>query len=52
MANIMGIERVINQGQMVFAMAVHTINMKRLGDTPNVIKHNDVSYVLRRDTST
>jgi hypothetical protein len=52
MANIMGIERVINQGQMVFAMAVHTINMKRLGDTPNIIKHKDVSYVLRRDTST
>ena len=52
MANIMGLERVINQGQMVFAMAVHTINMRRLKDTPNIIKHNDVEYILRRDTST
>ena len=52
MANIMGIERVINQGQMVFAMAVHTINMKRLKDTPNIIKHKDVEYILRKDTST
>lgn len=52
MANIMGIERVINQGQIVFAMAVHTINMKRLKDTPNIIKHRDVEYILRKDTST
>jgi hypothetical protein len=51
MANIMGIERVINQGQMVFAMAVHTINMKRLGDTPNIITHKNVNYVLRKDMS-
>lgn len=51
MVNIMGIERVINQGHMIFAMAVHTINMKRLGDTPNVIKHKNVSYVLRKDMS-
>jgi hypothetical protein len=52
MANIMGIERVINQGSMVFSMAVHTINMKRLKDTPNIIKHNNVDYILRKDTST
>jgi hypothetical protein len=52
MANIMGIERVINQGSMVFSMAVHTINMKRLKDTPNIIKHQNVDYILRKDTST
>ncbi|CAD0098158.1 unnamed protein product [Aureobasidium mustum] len=51
MANIMGLERVINEGQMTFAMAVHTINMKRLADTPCVIKYKDKMYVLRKDTS-
>lgn len=52
MANIIGIECVINQGSMVFSMAVHTINMKRLKDTPNIIKHQNVDYILRKDTST
>ncbi|KAG9516668.1 hypothetical protein KCV07_g6688, partial [Aureobasidium melanogenum] len=48
MANIMGLERVINQGQMTFAMAVHTINMKRLKETPCVIKYKGDTYVLRK----
>ncbi|KAK6005984.1 hypothetical protein QM012_006394 [Aureobasidium pullulans] len=51
MANIMGLERVINQGQMTFAMAIHTINMKRIHDTPCIILYGGKKYVLRRDTS-
>ncbi|KAH0366171.1 hypothetical protein KCU65_g5600, partial [Aureobasidium melanogenum] len=52
MANIMGLERVINQGQMTFAMAVHTINMKRISETPCVIKYKNVTYVLRKTADT
>ncbi|CAD0113799.1 unnamed protein product [Aureobasidium uvarum] len=49
MANIMGIERAMNRGLMTFAMAVHSVNMKRLKDTPCVILFSGNNYVLRRD---
>lgn len=51
MANIMGLERIINQGKTIFAMAIHTINMKRFKDTPCVALYKGQTYVLRKDTS-
>lgn len=51
MANVMGLERVINQGKMIFAMAIHTINMKRFKDTPCIAQYQGKTYVLRKDNS-
>ncbi|THZ19958.1 hypothetical protein D6C89_07475 [Aureobasidium pullulans] len=51
MANIMGLERIINQGKTTFAVAVHTINQKRMIDTPLVVTHESKPYVLLRDTT-
>ncbi|KAI4723549.1 hypothetical protein E4T48_00272 [Aureobasidium sp. EXF-10727] len=52
MANIMGLERAINGGLMTFAMAIHSVNMKRLADTPCIIMFMGNNYVLRRDIGT
>lgn len=51
MANIMGLERVINRGIMIFAMAIHTVNMKRYKDTACLAQYKGQTYLLRKDTS-
>jgi hypothetical protein len=48
MANIMGIERMFNESHMSFTIALYHVNMARLKMTPNIIKHNGVTYTLRR----